>query len=125
MLDIIEATEKQCRVCSEVLPLSSFAMRNKETGRRDNKCKACRTAAERERSRQRREDNEPMGSFSPPDPWAYLAMAVIKQAALDYRRAKRRGVTAPLVSFFRSEWCECLCDLAGYSPERVRERMGV
>ena len=120
--------EKVCRACGEVYPLSEFSLRDAHTGRRDNTCKACRREAEKERWAKRREEGSlpsgDIGCFSPADPWAYLAMAVVSHAIREWRKTHpaNRGT---LIYFFRSELFEDWCDMAGYNPVVLRERLKV
>jgi hypothetical protein len=63
-----------------------------------------------------------IGCFSPANPWGYLAKAVIKQAMMDWRHVEyKKGLTI----FYQSFWFDDLCDLAGYNPDVIRERLGV
>ena len=44
------------------------------------------------------------------DGYKYLAIAIVQQAAQDYRRKmKKRGTAPDIVKFFKSEWGNLLC----------------
>ena len=44
------------------------------------------------------------------DGYKYLAIAIVTQAAQDYRRKmKKRGTAPDIVRFFKSEWGNLLC----------------
>lgn len=126
MLAVIDVTaEKQCSVCGEVLPLSSFAPRKK--GSRDghiSECRECHLRRDRERAEERRQElahND--GCVSPDNPYIFLARAVIVHALRDW---KRHGCPrGDLIRFFRSRDFDNWADLAGLNPEVIRERLGI
>ena len=57
-----------------------------------------------------------------PDAWANLARAILVQAIKDYKHVKH-GVDCWL--FFESAWFEDTCDLAGYNPVALREKLQI
>lgn len=147
----IEATEKQCRVCKEVYPLEYFHRKSSGKGGRDTICPACKAAYEHERQKEKRESSKiggMVGSYSPENPWHDVACACLMCAADDWHVVQRTGhykrvknhsehrrqeillqcypdAMHELLTFFWSDWFECLCDLAGFDPEWMRKQLEV
>ena len=115
LAEAVAIDEKLCRVCGEYYPLSAFYKRN--ATQYASSCKACESARRKEvldgEREVRRHEMEWVGDRG----YAYLGLAIIRQAVMEWRHGKH---THELILFFRSQTFELMCDGAGLHPDWVR-----